>query len=203
MSGLPERSVVAYYCYAERAKWNTLMVGMSAKQVLAEQQLKGAELKVENTELSCGGMQRTTVNVAIRYFGGAATVVYTLLVDESRSAGRRPSVRTAPMNVRVDQYWLPSEGCGTRCAFELSTAGPTATERKKRVGGSRLQLAKRRVARRSAAGPPALSLPALFPTLLDNGLRAPTFRKMSCSLSALPTGATLYAYLNRFLRKMR
>ena len=61
MSGLPERSVVAYCFYAERAKWNALMVGMSAKQVLAEQQLKGAELKVENTELSCGGIQRTSV----------------------------------------------------------------------------------------------------------------------------------------------
>lgn len=54
MSGLPERSLLT----AAMQKWNTLMVGMSAKQVLAEQQLKGAELKVENAELSCGGMQR-------------------------------------------------------------------------------------------------------------------------------------------------
>ncbi|KYQ60497.1 hypothetical protein ALC60_00480 [Trachymyrmex zeteki] len=71
MSGLPERSLLT----AAMQKWNTLMVGMSAKQVLAEQQLKGAELKVENAELSCGGMQRpkTAVGIAIRYFGEAAT----------------------------------------------------------------------------------------------------------------------------------
>lgn len=48
-------------------------------------------------------------------------------------SSRRPSVRTAPMNVRVDQYWLPSEGCGTPCAFELYTAGPTATEKSELV----------------------------------------------------------------------
>ncbi|KYM83347.1 hypothetical protein ALC53_06078 [Atta colombica] len=89
MSGLPERSVVAYCCYAERAKWNALMVGMSAKQVLAEQQLKDAELKVENTELSCGGMQRTTVGVAIRYFGGAATCRHVYV---RRSAAGPPAL---------------------------------------------------------------------------------------------------------------
>ncbi|EGI58863.1 hypothetical protein G5I_12979 [Acromyrmex echinatior] len=163
MSGLPERSVVAYCCYAERAKWNTLMVGMSAKQVLAEQQLKGAELKVENTELSCGGMQRITVGIAIWYFGGAATRrrVYVVLVDESRSASRRPSVRTAPMNVRVDQYWLPSEGCGTRCAFELSKSPPHRPDRQERE--AKLVAAVFN-SRRSAAGPPALGLPAPFPT---------------------------------------
>lgn len=65
-------------------------------------------------------------------------VVYALPIDEDRTKRTRVDARVcvpAPVNVRVDQYWLASEGCcGTRCAFELS-AGLAARER----GSSRRQ----------------------------------------------------------------